>query len=1210
MSSLWSKFNEPELARFVTREVGRSLSLPDRARPCIGVPARRRELVGAIYQAFATAGIRYAPERYHPEATHQEIRSRSEVFDDPRLGTCLDLAVHFCGACVDFELLPILIVLDGHALMAVSLRHGRREWSDYGRAELTDFWDGPLHDPARLRQLVDSGDYIAVECTGVAVADELPGAVPEGKGRQRGLLGFDRAVEAGREQLDVTERSLRFALDIAVAHDRWGMTPARLSSLEELAFTHVIEDLVPTAGMVARRVEERREVVRLAPPIAPRLPPEPPLIDRHDEVEVGVGAAAGAPVAFHGPVGSGRTSVLHAVARDQRLAAADGVAVVAGRGLGVRDLLQEVFDSFFDDPAGAQRSRAWLGRHLTELRAVVVIDDSALADDELSDVLSALPSCAVLVATERAPALTAGHAHELAGLRPVDAVSLLSRVVGRDLTVEETAAAETLCERLGGHPGRLVLVGTRVRDEGADLPALTATVQEPADVGAGVYAQLPAEAKAIVQMLLALVGGRVSHDQLVAIAGPGADEAVRDLLGRQLISAASPRYILDPTLADDLGGRVHPTAAATIVDHYRALSALHRRRPDVLLDDVDVLVDVARLAAAYGRHDAVVDIARSSDIVLAKTGRLDALRVLASLTRDSARMLGDEAAVAWALHQAGSLDLGLEDYTSARELLEEALAMRRRLGDLDAVRATSTNLDVLRALAPEVFDDVHDGDAEGEVTERIPTVERDREERHEEFAQVAATPHRRWPWIVLAIVVGGALLAWLGWRATSASDGEVSVAPTRLDFGPAVVDGGEPTLRSITLENASRADLGLVKTIAGAHPDDFRITEDACGPQLEAGAACTIALAFAPTARGDRTALLTITSTGEEARDMVVPLAGTGATAAEALPRIEPAPVDFGDVPVGTTVEREAVLGNDGEAAARVRGVTTGGAFEVVEDGCTGRELGTDDGCRLLLAVTPEATGPLESLLVIEFEGDLDDLTTALVAVGTAPEIAVDPDTLVLATSRVPTGVVGVTNTGTAPLTIEGIRLDGDPAVFDLITDCLDAGPGPLEPGARCRIDVTYRGYEPEQSATIVILSDDPGGDASVALEGVPGVAPQVASPDPEDRDDNPYSVRDDGTWVIPVVFDRPIAEDSVAANANIRVTDLQENPIPVDVTVVGPTEIEVATQVAPEDGYVYLLIDGDGDAPVSGEDGVPLDGDADGEPGGNYRRELGPVID
>lgn len=67
-----------------------------------------------------------------------------------------------------------------------------------------------------------------MECTGFAHSDALEQAAeawPETQNRVGGVLSFERAVEAGRKQLDSASRPFQFALDVAVAHYDWRVEP-------------------------------------------------------------------------------------------------------------------------------------------------------------------------------------------------------------------------------------------------------------------------------------------------------------------------------------------------------------------------------------------------------------------------------------------------------------------------------------------------------------------------------------------------------------------------------------------------------------------------------------------------------------------------------------------------------------------------------------------------------------------------------------------------------------------------------------------------------------------------------------------------------------------------------------------------------------------------------------------------------------------------
>ncbi len=222
MSWEWSRKNEKDLARFVTSEAVRWLNLSINRADLLQQQDGRYRLVQAIYEALAEKQIRYAPEQYHPSEAIQLIRTPPEILEAPKEGTCLDLAALFCGLCLGYELLPWLVVIEGHALAAISLTYGLREWNALNRRERAWFEKELLTDPARLRELVDSGAYLLLECTGFAHSRSLPDSVPEGAGRtEEGVMLFEQAITAGRQQLEQSDRPFHFAIDIALVHYGW-----------------------------------------------------------------------------------------------------------------------------------------------------------------------------------------------------------------------------------------------------------------------------------------------------------------------------------------------------------------------------------------------------------------------------------------------------------------------------------------------------------------------------------------------------------------------------------------------------------------------------------------------------------------------------------------------------------------------------------------------------------------------------------------------------------------------------------------------------------------------------------------------------------------------------------------------------------------------------------------------------------------------------
>ncbi|MCB9101644.1 MAG: hypothetical protein H6632_19060, partial [Anaerolineales bacterium] len=185
-----------------------NLTLTDSAYDLSAANDGRRRLAQQIYQgllARAEQGQPMAYDRpeYNYEQDIQTIRPPEDVLVSPRQGTCLDLSLLYAGLCLHYGLLPLVVLLDGHAYVAVSLTHSRSHdqasgWDSFGRQELAaiEQGEGLLTDAAVVAQLIAQGAYLPVECTGFAYTHKLPDNLPEGQGRFMGYLSFEQAVVA------------------------------------------------------------------------------------------------------------------------------------------------------------------------------------------------------------------------------------------------------------------------------------------------------------------------------------------------------------------------------------------------------------------------------------------------------------------------------------------------------------------------------------------------------------------------------------------------------------------------------------------------------------------------------------------------------------------------------------------------------------------------------------------------------------------------------------------------------------------------------------------------------------------------------------------------------------------------------------------------------------------------------------------------------
>src|SRR5579859_107726 len=209
----WARAEERALARYVQPE-----HLPDEFR----LPAyiNRLDLLraeGALGVAEALFGqllkqkLQYDLAPFSPRAgVTQLIRKPASILDERR-GTCLDLAVLFAAMCLDSDLLPVIVVVEGHAFAGLSRTRTRQ---DNKRPPKFMAWDrGELTDLGVLRDLTDV-EYAWVECTGAAASQSLAATFPEGQGRDpaSGRMTFERACEAGNQQI---RQATRLATDPA-----------------------------------------------------------------------------------------------------------------------------------------------------------------------------------------------------------------------------------------------------------------------------------------------------------------------------------------------------------------------------------------------------------------------------------------------------------------------------------------------------------------------------------------------------------------------------------------------------------------------------------------------------------------------------------------------------------------------------------------------------------------------------------------------------------------------------------------------------------------------------------------------------------------------------------------------------------------------------------------------------------------------------------
>lgn len=329
-----------------------------------------------------------------------------------------------------------------------------------------------------------------------------------------------------------------------------------------------------------------------------------------------------------------------------------------------------------------------------------------------------------------------------------------------------------------------------------------------------------------------------------------------------------------------------------------------------------------------------------------------------------------------------------------------------------------------------------------------------------------------------------------------ATRGFPNPTPTSLDFGASAVDTATSG-QTVTVTNTGNAAVTVnAVSITGTDAGDFTITATDCnGTALAKDATCTVNVAFDPTARGARSATLTITPNAGGNQTVSLNGVGLGAVA-----NLDTSSLDYGSQPVGlTSAPLTATITNDGDAglsigAASVTG-THAGEFSLTSDTCSGTVVAPGDSCLLTVSVAPTSRGSRSATLTVP-HGAGGPAAIDLTATGTQAVASVNPASRNFGTQPVgdPTSSQSftVSNTGLDPLEVTELGFGGaDPGSFGLTgSTCHGAS---LANNESCTVSVRFNPTSAGSKSATLTFGHNGSGDSAATLTGI-GLAP-VASP-------------------------------------------------------------------------------------------------------------------
>jgi hypothetical protein len=446
------------------------------------------------------------------------------------------------------------------------------------------------------------------------------------------------------------------------------------------------------------RTTRREGAVKLGPR------PFPGLIDRQDEEGELRGALAAVPprsIDVSGPPGIGKTALLRHLCGDEIAIAAefpDGVVYLDTTRASTGDILQQLFDAFFETDRPFKPDETQLRRFLARTSPLVMLDGYCAAAAEFDRLLNLASTATFALSGPQRILLGEGSAVTLAGLRSGDALALMSRELERSIDDTEVMAARAICAALDGNPLNIILASAHSRVYGVPLAQLAGDVrsaESPEEWLKGlIESKLSERDRRALAAFAAVDCAPLADSEVGAIGGTEAEAALEGLRDRRLIAfdgkRSRVRIGIAATLAMSFLGLLPAEAAA-----HAFLEIAAHEPANLLVAHSDAIVGALKHAALSGKCSDVLALAHRAGDAVALSGRWDCWHEMLEHALSAAKAGHDLAGEAWALHQIGSSALATGNVAAAQTALQAAAHIRAGLGDPVGAAVTQHNLDVL-----------------------------------------------------------------------------------------------------------------------------------------------------------------------------------------------------------------------------------------------------------------------------------------------------------------------------------------------------------------------------------------------------------------------------------------------------------------------------------------------------------------------------------